>query len=94
MLMTGGYCGSHRRERVNQTCLSARKVKPTEGYFTRLLAIIYIPGDGGDRHATSPMLLSQVPTGTFHPCHVSLALRNQDGGLSNSPINSNDHMLD
>ena len=28
---------------ASQTCLSARKVKPTDRYTTRLLAIIYIP---------------------------------------------------
>ena len=36
-------CGLHYREKVNQTCLSPGKVKPTDGYFSRLPAIIYIP---------------------------------------------------
>ena len=31
------------KRKVKQTCLSTRKVKPTDGYFTRLLAIVYIP---------------------------------------------------
>ena len=35
--MAGGYCGLHQREKVNQTCLSAEKVKPTDGHpCTRL----------------------------------------------------------
>ena len=29
MLMMNKYCGLHERENVNQTCLSAAKVKPS-----------------------------------------------------------------
>ena len=31
------------KRKINQTCLSAGKIKPTGEYFTRLPAIIYIP---------------------------------------------------
>ena len=32
--------GHIKEKKVNQTCLLARKVKPTDGYFTWLLDII------------------------------------------------------
>ena len=50
MVTTGGY----GFEKVNQTCLSVRKVKPRDVYFTRLPAVIYAPEHFMDLFHNSP----------------------------------------